>query len=291
MLIDVGELFLKGLQQSPDALGCTGRRSLKALVFRTDHGDDLPTTGNEIGQRFGVGVGKRPQVWSGGFCKASDDSRIDWSVLARLPSARAKARTWAGLATTTGSVAAARAATTTVSKPPVASMAIRSCRVRCLLHSQREQTVVVTGHMESSHRGRSHRDVQAVSGDIDTDVESVHPIPSSRKRASLSAAQATVRVRWNGGRGPCSPMGLASLRGIGLPSATATGMTPDRGRAKLQGAVTSKRLLDRGNFRDSLRETEAVRRAGSVDRRDVALDQYDEEHQRYLKVTAQRRDA
>ena len=48
------------------------------------------------------------------------------SVFARRPSAWAKWRTCAGLTTTTGSEAPASAAATTVSKPPVASTAIRS---------------------------------------------------------------------------------------------------------------------------------------------------------------------
>ncbi len=45
------------------------------------------------------------------------------SVLARLPRASAKARTCAGLITATGSLAAASPAATTVSNPPVASIA------------------------------------------------------------------------------------------------------------------------------------------------------------------------
>src|SRR3981081_2028068 len=46
------------------------------------------------------------------------------SVLARLPSAWAKARTCAGLTTTTGRPAPARPAATTASKPPVAKTAL-----------------------------------------------------------------------------------------------------------------------------------------------------------------------
>jgi hypothetical protein len=45
------------------------------------------------------------------------------SVLARWPSEAAKARTRAGLTTTTGKPAAAKLAATTVSNPPVASTA------------------------------------------------------------------------------------------------------------------------------------------------------------------------
>lgn len=45
------------------------------------------------------------------------------SVLARRPSARAKARTWAGFTTTTGNPAAPSVAATTASRPPVASTA------------------------------------------------------------------------------------------------------------------------------------------------------------------------
>ena len=48
------------------------------------------------------------------------------SVLASVPVALAKSLTWRGLTTTTGSAAAARAATRGISKPPVASNKTRA---------------------------------------------------------------------------------------------------------------------------------------------------------------------
>src|SRR5262249_37895352 len=58
---------------------------------------------------------------------------------------------------------------------------------------------------------RPHVHVQAVLRDIDTDIDRVHLDPSLRNRARL-AAQATVRGRWNRGRGPALRYGLASPR-------------------------------------------------------------------------------
>ena len=67
-------------------------------------------------------------------------------------------------------------------------------------------------HMKRRDHGRVRGDVEAVPGDVDADMKSVHLIPSLRKRASLRAAQATVRVRWNGGRRPSLTHGLTSPR-------------------------------------------------------------------------------
>src|SRR6202044_1251142 len=53
-----------------------------------------------------------------------------------------------------------------------------------------------------------HRNVQPVLRYIDANINRVHLIPSLRKRASR-AAQATVRVRWNGMRRPLLSHGLA----------------------------------------------------------------------------------
>ncbi len=67
---------------------------------------------------------------------------------------------------------------------------------------------------------RADVDVEGVLGDVDADEGGVHLVPSLRKRASF-AAQATVRVRWNGGRRPWLLHGLDRPKCCGLPAATA----------------------------------------------------------------------
>src|SRR5215204_1417670 len=61
--------------------------------------------------------------------------------------------------------------------------------------------------------GRKHVNVELVLRDVDADDDGVHPVPSLPKRASL-AAPATVRVRWNDGRGPPLTHGLDHPRGL-----------------------------------------------------------------------------
>ena len=99
----------------------------------------------------------------------------------------------------------------------------------------------------------SNPHVQLVPGDVDSD--NVHPIPSLRKRARL-AAQATVRVRWNGGRRPSLLHGLVVPRwprsfvrhrdrpsiASGLKQVTRwRGIPPNEGRGNLPACQPSPR--------------------------------------------------
>src|SRR5262249_55775990 len=134
--------------------------------------------------------------------------------------ALAKARIWAGLATAPGNPAAS-AATTTVSKPPVAfnttraglSAFSRSTRASSPADCVRPQTLST----------RTHCDVETIFRNVDTNDDSFHGDPSLCKRAR-SAAPATVRVRWNGGRGTRLTDGLIGPGG---------GRTPARHRTAL----------------------------------------------------------
>jgi len=54
--------------------------------------------------------------------------------------------------------------------------------------------------------------IELIFRNVYADNGGVHPVPSLRKRASL-AAQATVRVRWNGGRRPLLTGGLGGPEG------------------------------------------------------------------------------
>jgi len=137
------------------------------------------------------------------------------SVLARLPKARAKARTRAGLTTTTGRPAAANEAAASVSYPPVASIPMAFGGQRPEPRGQFAQTGGGPVHGERFSRW-ADRHIQAVFGNIDTNDDGVHLVPSLHKRASR-AALATVRVRWIGGRGSLLWNGLGVPEGAWCP--------------------------------------------------------------------------
>jgi hypothetical protein len=65
---------------------------------------------------------------------------------------------------------------------------------------------------------RTHGDVEAVLRYVDTNGDDVHVDPSLPNRASHVAAQATVRVRWNNGRGAKLTHGLQRPRGYRAPA-------------------------------------------------------------------------
>src|SRR5690606_40715632 len=60
--------------------------------------------------------------------------------------------------------------------------------------------------------------VEPVLRNVDANETHIHPLPSLSKRASSFAAQATVRGRWSGGRGPLLPRGLGVPVGTRSPS-------------------------------------------------------------------------
>ncbi len=81
---------------------------------------------------------------------------------------------------------------------------------------------------------REQVNVELVFRDVDAGDDGVHPVPSLSKRASR-AAQATVRVRWNGGRRPLLPHGLDHPKGLGPAPATAPASIADEAIRDLQG--------------------------------------------------------
>jgi hypothetical protein len=87
---------------------------------------------------------------------------------------------------------------------------------------QRTDAFGVARHVEAFFAGAffagaffatAHVHVEAILRDVNADGEGdgFHCLPSLRKRASM-AAQATVRVQWNGERGPKLPYGLGVPR-------------------------------------------------------------------------------
>src|SRR5438045_8077456 len=94
-----------------------------ALTFGCDHIDDLAPASDQLGEKSCHLVRYLPELRLVASAKWAITTASIGSVLARLPRALAEARTCAGLTTTTGRPAPARPAATTVSKPPVASIA------------------------------------------------------------------------------------------------------------------------------------------------------------------------
>src|SRR5262249_15632538 len=138
--------------------------------------------------------------------------------------ALAKARICPGLAIATGRPAPARVAATTVSKPPVASSTMR-LGFRTLRRATRSSSPApVRGKIFTTW---THGNIEAVLRYIDTNGDLLHGDPSLSKRAR-GAAPATVRVRWNGGRGAKLSNGLRGPK---------VRRTPARHRASLARRV------------------------------------------------------
>ena len=136
------------------------------------------------------------------------------SVFARLPSAWAKARTCAGLTTTTGSPAAPRPAATTLSRPPVASTATSagaSGRSRSISASMPAASRPTANAEPAGRTCTSNLDFAT---SIPTTTLSIlsHPCLNGLRLRPQGVWGATVRVRWNGGRRPRLPDGLRHPR-------------------------------------------------------------------------------
>ena len=102
VLIQRPQLLLQPLDVGLETRAQARERALEPVALGSEHDDELPPPCQQGAQGLGF--------WA---------SRV--SVLASLPVARAKSRTWRGLTTTTGRLVAAKAATKLNSRPPVAS--------------------------------------------------------------------------------------------------------------------------------------------------------------------------
>src|SRR5471032_1685675 len=76
--------------------------------------------------------------------------------------------------------------------------------------------------------------VPTILRDIDTNI-CVHHHPSLRNRASLQAAQATIRVRWNNGRSTLLPYGLFRPGGLRSSARCRGSILADPRELELQG--------------------------------------------------------
>ena len=220
LVVELGELLLQHADHPPDALAQRACTAIAPARWRSaaDHLDDLAPAGDEIGKQSASP--RQAAARSSGLvasAKRAITAASIGSVLARWPTAWAKARTWAGLTTTTGRAGGGQA------RPPPPSRSRRSPPSRSCAATQRPQpldqaiqTGCVAATAKPSPPGRTCN-VQAVFRDVDADNDDVHRDPSLPNRARF-AAQATVRVRWNGERGAELTCGLARPRGYRAPA-------------------------------------------------------------------------
>jgi hypothetical protein len=121
---DFGKLLLERRDQPGDALfDALDRDAPLPIALGDDHLDDLPAPGDEIGEQPGRFVGERKQVGLGRLDEAGDHRRIDRVGLGALAQRLGEMAHLRGVDDHQRQL---RAAAATVSKPPVASRAIRS---------------------------------------------------------------------------------------------------------------------------------------------------------------------
>ena len=155
------------------------------------------------------------------------------SLLARLPGARAKARTWAGLTTMTGNPAPASAAATTLSNPPVASTAIAAGASPASLSFSAARPSPLRATAKASPDGATGTSSRSFDTSMPTNTASI----PSRPCLSGLASRPRRLFGFDGTAGEAarSPTGSDTLRAFGLSPATAPEIIPDAGDPKLQG--------------------------------------------------------
>ena len=166
----LGELFLERLEQTGDAfLQPLVLGAPLALAFGAHHLDDLAAPGDEIGEQPCCLIGQRPHVAALSPRRSGRSRRHRSGRSWRACRARcAKARTWAGLTTTTGSPAPASAAATTVSKPPVASTAMTAARAPGSRATSSSRPAPLRGTTKAL-AARAHMHIQPHLRDVDSD--------------------------------------------------------------------------------------------------------------------------
>src|ERR1700722_19832431 len=177
-----------------------------AVAFRPNHLDDLTPPSDQLGKQACRRVRKLPKLWFGSFSKVCDHGGIDQIGLGALAKNLCEGPP-----------------RRRIDPPPRQASAgkpRRNHRLETPGSLNRHQPdrevlqpfdqLIDPGTRAANRKTtslRPYRYVQPLLRYIDTDINRVHLIPSLRKRAS-QAAQATVRVQWNGRRRPSLSHGL-----------------------------------------------------------------------------------
>ena len=211
--VEAVEFAGKRLQEPVDALAHPLRRAGAALALGGHHGDDLAPSRDELGEQAGLRVLERPDLRRGGLDEVRDHGGVDGVGLRPLAERAGKGADLGRVDDDDGQAGLGEArdhdgleASGRLKPDRLGSHGAQPL-------DQRGDAFGVARDIEAVVRATNVH-VEAILGNVDTDDggDGVHCLPSLRKRASL-AAQATVRVQWNGERGPMLTHGLGVPEG------------------------------------------------------------------------------
>lgn len=187
------------------------------MTFGSHHVHDLPPSGNQLGEQPSGLIRQWPQLGLGRFREVRDDRGID-----RIGLGTSADRLGEG---------ADLGWIDDHDRQPGGRQRCRRYRLEAAGGFQCDK--IRRQHIEPGRQllqpdcvsfdckgfsARAHGDVQAVFRYVDTNGDDVHDDPSLPNRASREAVQATVRVRWNDGRGTKLSHGLQGPREIRAPA-------------------------------------------------------------------------
>src|SRR6266852_1570028 len=231
--------------QAGDPLLQAGKSDMTcALAFCRDHLDDLAPAGDKIGEQLCCRVGQLPKPRFGGFSKVRDHGGIDRIGLGTFAERLREGPYLSGIDHHHRQAGAGQASCD--HRLETAGGLNRHQLDREWL--QPFDQIVDPGARAADGKtltARAYRHVQPVFRYIDANINRVHLIPSLRNRASR-AAQATVRVRWNGRRRP------SLSHGLGVPQV-----------ARSLACHRTANLSRSGNVQVTRSDCEAIRVRGS----------------------------
>ena len=191
--VDGGQLLSQGLEQAGDAFLELRRGALLTLLLGADHLDNLASALHQIGEKYGLGIGQRAGCDPGGLGEVSDDRGIDRIGLGPLAERLGEAANLSWIDDNDCEPGGGEAGG---DHGLEAAGRLEGDEVGCERLEPFDQ-FIEPGRGTRDKEGfsaRTHGDVEAVLGDIDTDDDLIHADPSLPNRAR-SAAPATVRVR------------------------------------------------------------------------------------------------
>ena len=174
-------------------------QDLLSLAFGRDHADDLPAPADEIAEKPRLGIRQRPDLGPGRLDEVGDDESVDRVALRSLAEGLGEGAHLGWVHHHDGQVRRREARRHHRLVPAGRLNGDRDGRKRLQPGDEGVQTLRVPDDRKHLS-GRPHGHVQPILRHVDPDNDGVHPVPSLRNRASLRAAQATVRIRWNGRR-------------------------------------------------------------------------------------------
>jgi len=217
-VVDAGVEYREFLFEGLDETGCallqhTAWKLAFPLPLRHDHLDDLPASGDKLRQQAGIFIGQRPDFRFGGFHEAGDHGGVDRIGLGSLAQSLSEGAHLSRIDHDNRQTRTTQARGHHRLKP---ASRLHRHRVNAKRRDSGNQRINAVGVPRDGKRltSRVNMHIQSVLRDVDADNDGFHLHPSLHNRASLPAAQATVRVRWNDERRASLPTGFQCPRGL-----------------------------------------------------------------------------